>query len=41
MADHGNQAGYFLSLISQQMGLAKNDFLRQVIGDCWKKFCVR
>ncbi len=32
MADNVNQAGYFLSLISQQMGLAKNDFLRQVIG---------
>ena len=25
-------AGYFLSLISQQMGMAKNDFLRQVVG---------
>lgn len=32
MADNVNQAGYFLSLISQQMGMAKNDFLRQVIG---------
>lgn len=32
MADNVSQAGYFLSLISQQMGLAKNDFLRQVIG---------
>lgn len=25
-------AGYFLSLISQQIGMAKNDFLRQVVG---------
>lgn len=25
-------AGYFLSLISQQMGMAKNDFLRQIVG---------
>lgn len=32
MADNVNQAGYFLALISQQMGMAKNDFLRQVIG---------
>ncbi len=32
MADNTSQAGYFLSLISQQMGMAKNDFLRQVIG---------
>ncbi|MDZ7337453.1 MAG: endonuclease NucS [candidate division KSB1 bacterium] len=32
MAADANQAGSFLSLISQQMGLAKNDFLRQVIG---------
>jgi len=32
MAENVNQAGYFLSLISQQMGMAKNDFLRQVIG---------
>lgn len=32
MADNVNQAGYFLSLISQQVGMAKNDFLRQVMG---------
>lgn len=32
IADNINQAGTFLSLISQQMGMAKNDFLRQVIG---------
>ncbi len=32
IADNANQAGHFLSLMSQQMGLAKNDFLRQVIG---------
>ena len=32
MADNVNQAGSFLSLISQQMGMAKNDFLRQAIG---------
>lgn len=32
IAYDANQAGSFLSLISQQMGLAKNDFLRQVIG---------
>lgn len=36
------RAGLFLSLISQQVGLEKNDFLRQVIGygypeDTWKK----
>jgi len=31
-ADSVTQAGYFLSLISQQVGMAKNDFLRQVIG---------
>lgn len=31
-ADNVRDAGYFLSLISQQMGMAKNDFLRQVIG---------
>lgn len=31
MADNVNQAGSFLSLISQQLGMAKNDFLRQVI----------
>lgn len=32
MADSVNQAGYFMALISQQISLAKNDFLRQVIG---------
>jgi hypothetical protein len=31
-ADNVRDAGYFLSLISQQMGMTKNDFLRQVIG---------
>jgi len=31
-ADTERDAGYFLSLISQQIGMAKNDFLRQVIG---------
>jgi len=31
-ADNLRDAGYFLSLISQQMGMAKNDYLRQVIG---------
>lgn len=31
-ADSVRDAGYFLSLISQQIGMAKNDFLRQVIG---------
>jgi hypothetical protein len=31
-AENVRQAGYFLSLISQQVGMEKNDFLRQVIG---------
>jgi len=31
-ADSVRQAGYFLSLISQQVGMKKNDFLRQIIG---------
>ncbi|MCC9079053.1 endonuclease NucS [Litorilinea aerophila] len=31
-ADTERNAGYFLSLISQQVGLARNDFLRQVVG---------
>ena len=31
-AETERDAGYFLSLISQQIGIAKNDFLRQVIG---------
>jgi len=31
-AESERDAGYFLSLISQQIGLARNDFLRQVIG---------
>ena len=31
-ADSVRDAGYFLSLISQQIGMKKNDFLRQVIG---------
>jgi len=31
-ADSVRESGYFLSLISQQIGMAKNDFLRQVIG---------
>ncbi|RMG64490.1 MAG: DUF91 domain-containing protein [Calditrichaeota bacterium] len=31
-AETERDAGYFLSLISQQIGLARNDFLRQVIG---------
>ena len=30
-ADSTSDAGYFLSLISQQMGMVKNSFLRQVI----------
>ena len=30
-ADSISNAGYFLSLISQQVGMAKNDFLRQVV----------
>ena len=30
-AESVNQAGYFMSLISQQIGMEKNDFLRQVI----------
>jgi hypothetical protein len=31
-ANNERSAGYFLSIISQQIGMAKNDFLRQVIG---------
>lgn len=31
-AESIRQAGYFLSLISQQVGMEKNDFLRQIIG---------
>ncbi|MCB9153894.1 MAG: DUF91 domain-containing protein [Caldilineae bacterium] len=31
-AESVRDAGYFLSLISQQVGMAKNDFLRQIIG---------
>lgn len=31
-ADNVRDAGYFLSLISVQIGMAKNDFLRQVVG---------
>ena len=31
-AESERDAGYFLSLISQQIGLARNDFLRQAIG---------
>ncbi|MBM3151598.1 MAG: DUF91 domain-containing protein [Chloroflexi bacterium] len=31
-ADNSRDAGYFLSLISGQIGMAKNDFIRQVIG---------
>lgn len=31
-ADNVSQAGSFLSLISQQIGMERNDFLRQVIG---------
>jgi len=31
-AETVRQAGYFLSLISQQVGMEKNDFLRQIIG---------
>ncbi len=31
-ADSVRDAGYFLSLISQQFGMVKNDFLRQVVG---------
>jgi hypothetical protein len=31
-ADNARDAGYFLSLISSQMGMVKNDFIRQVIG---------
>jgi len=30
-ADNTRDAGYFLSLISQQIGMEKNSFLRQVI----------
>ena len=41
-ADSIRDAGYFLSLISQQIGMAKNDFLRQIIGyeypnNSWEK----
>jgi hypothetical protein len=31
-AEDTTQAGYFLTLVSSQMGMKKNDFLRQVIG---------
>jgi len=31
-AENVRRAGYFLSLISQQVGMEKNDFLRQIIG---------
>ena len=31
-AESVRRAGYFLSLISQQVGMEKNDFLRQIIG---------
>ena len=31
-AENVRRAGYFLSLISQQVGMEKNDFLRQAIG---------
>ncbi|MFZ5881905.1 MAG: endonuclease NucS domain-containing protein [Chloroflexota bacterium] len=31
-AENTRDAGYFLSLISSQMGMVKNDFIRQVIG---------
>jgi hypothetical protein len=31
-AESVRDAGYFLSLVSQQIGMEKNDFLRQVIG---------
>jgi hypothetical protein len=31
-ADNPRDAGYFVSLVSSQIGMAKNDFLRQVIG---------
>lgn len=31
-ADNARDAGYFLSLISGQFGMEKNDFLRQVVG---------
>jgi hypothetical protein len=31
-ADSAYDAGYFLTLISQQIGMVKNDFLRQIIG---------
>jgi hypothetical protein len=31
-AESVRQAGYFLSLISQQVGMEKNDFLRQIVG---------
>lgn len=41
-ADSVRDAGYFLSLISQQFGMAKNDFLRQVVAyeypnNSWEK----
>ena len=41
-AESVRQAGYFLSLISQQIGMEKNDFLRQVISygypiNSWEK----
>lgn len=31
-AENARDAGYFLSLISSQIGMVKNDFLRQVVG---------
>ncbi len=31
-ADNARDAGYFLSLISSQIGMVKNDFIRQVVG---------
>jgi len=31
-AESIRDAGYFLTLISTQLGLEKNDFLRQIIG---------
>jgi hypothetical protein len=31
-AEDASQAGRFVSLISQQLGMEKNDFLRQVVG---------
>jgi hypothetical protein len=31
-AEDTTRAGYFLTLVSSQIGMGKNDFLRQVIG---------